>query len=125
MRNFLITLFAAVMLSACQSERETSVSAPAEQAPTVGSASAPDEATRIADELHRHIPALASDEFMGRQPGTRREELTVSYLAGAVQEIQLLHHMGRSLASSRDFPRWTPGVEFEAAREASLASGDE
>ncbi len=46
-------------------------------------------------------------------------------LAGAVQEIQLLHHMGRSLAASRDFPRWTPGVEFEAAREASLAAQDD
>lgn len=89
MRNFLITLFAAVLLSACQSERDTSVSAPAEQAPTVGSAPAPDEATRIADELHRHIPARASDEFMGRQPGTRGEELTVNYLVGEFNTLGL------------------------------------
>jgi hypothetical protein len=31
-------------------------------------------------ELHRHISVLASDEFEGRLPGTRGEELTLAYL---------------------------------------------
>lgn len=43
-------------------------------------------------------------------------------LSGAVQEIQLLHAVGGELASSRDFPQWRDGVEFKAARDASLAA---
>lgn len=46
-------------------------------------------------------------------------------LRGAVQEVQLLYHMGSELAASRDFPRWTEGVEFKSIREASLASGED
>jgi Zn-dependent M28 family amino/carboxypeptidase len=41
-------------------------------------------------------------------------------LRGAVQEVQLLFAMGKQLASSRDFPRWNPGVEFKVVREATL-----
>ncbi|WP_239017240.1 M28 family metallopeptidase [Seongchinamella sediminis] len=46
-------------------------------------------------------------------------------LRGAVQEVQLLYHMGSELAASRDFPRWNDGVEFKAIREASLASSED
>ena len=42
-------------------------------------------------------------------------------LRGAVQEVQLLYHMGRELASNRDFPRWNDGVEFKAVRDATMA----
>jgi len=42
-------------------------------------------------------------------------------LSGAAQEVLLLLEMGRELASNRDFPEWRDGVEFKAAREASLA----
>jgi len=41
-------------------------------------------------------------------------------LSGAAQEVLLLLEMGRELASNRDFPEWRDGVEFKAAREASL-----
>ncbi|MEP4148475.1 MAG: M28 family metallopeptidase [Halioglobus sp.] len=41
-------------------------------------------------------------------------------LRGAVQEVQLLHHMGSELASSRDFPKWNDGVEFKATRDAIM-----
>src|SRR6266545_904522 len=37
-------------------------------------------ASITADDLMRHIRALASDEFEGRAPGTRGEQLTVAYL---------------------------------------------
>lgn len=43
-------------------------------------------------------------------------------LAGAVQEVQLLYSMGKRLADNRDFPRWNDGVEFKAAREATMAA---
>ncbi|TDG13495.1 M20/M25/M40 family metallo-hydrolase [Seongchinamella unica] len=59
-------------------------------------------------ENHYHKP---SDEY---DPGWD--------LRGAVQEVQLLYHMGSELASSRDFPQWTDGVEFKAIRDAIMAA---
>lgn len=40
-------------------------------------------------------------------------------MEGAAQDVQLLFEVGRGLANSRDWPKWTPGTEFEAARAAS------
>ena len=37
----------------------------------------------------RHIEVLAADEFAGRAPGSRGEELTVDYLVGQFQQIGL------------------------------------
>src|SRR5262245_36278208 len=36
--------------------------------------------TILASDLKRHIQVLASDEFEGRGPGTRGEDLTVCYI---------------------------------------------
>ncbi|HEY6187729.1 MAG TPA: M28 family peptidase [Pyrinomonadaceae bacterium] len=41
------------------------------------------------DGLMRHIKTLSSDEFEGRAPGTRGEELTVNYIAGEFKRIGL------------------------------------
>jgi Zn-dependent M28 family amino/carboxypeptidase len=43
-------------------------------------------------------------------------------LRGAVQEVLLLYRMGSSLAANRDYPRWRDGVEFQAARNATMAA---
>ncbi|CAN5434879.1 hypothetical protein BH09PSE1_BH09PSE1_20990 [soil metagenome] len=42
-------------------------------------------------------------------------------MEGAAQDVQLLYGVGRWLAEGRDWPKWTPGSEFEAVREASAA----
>ena len=42
-----------------------------------------------AERLLSHIEVLASDEFEGRAPGTRGEELTVAYLTEQFQEMGL------------------------------------
>ncbi len=42
-----------------------------------------------AEDLARHIRTLASDEFEGRQPGTKGEELTVQYLVDAFRRLGL------------------------------------
>jgi Zn-dependent M28 family amino/carboxypeptidase len=42
-----------------------------------------------ADDMMRHIQVLASDEFEGRGPGTRGEELTVDYLIGQFRRLGL------------------------------------
>ncbi len=40
-------------------------------------------------ELQRHVAKLASDEFQGRAPGTRGEELTVDYLVAELKRAGL------------------------------------
>jgi Zn-dependent M28 family amino/carboxypeptidase len=42
-----------------------------------------------ADDLLRHIKALSSDEFEGRAPGTRGEELSVKYITEQFQRLGL------------------------------------
>ena len=55
--------------------------APADLRPALDSVSA--------DDLLRHIKVLASDEFEGRGPGTRGEELTVKYLTEQARRLGL------------------------------------
>jgi Zn-dependent M28 family amino/carboxypeptidase len=43
-------------------------------------------------------------------------------LSGAIDDIRLLFHVGRRVASQAELPAWNPGDEFEAARKTSLAS---
>ncbi len=43
-------------------------------------------------------------------------------LAGAIEDIRLLYHVGRQIADQAKLPAWTPGDEFEAARKAALAA---
>jgi len=41
-------------------------------------------------------------------------------LAGAVEDVELLCELGRTLAMQRDWPAWKPGSEFKKRREDSL-----
>lgn len=42
-------------------------------------------------------------------------------LSGAAADAALLYKVGRDLANGTDWPKWTPGNEFEAVREVSAA----
>lgn len=46
--------------------------------------------TITADDLLRHTRTLASDEFEGRSPGSKGEDLTVGYLEGEFKRLGLL-----------------------------------
>ena len=46
-------------------------------------------ASITSDDLMRHIRTLASDEFEGRAPGTKGEQLTVAYLTGEFERMDL------------------------------------
>ncbi|MCB1699795.1 MAG: M28 family peptidase [Halioglobus sp.] len=48
-----------------------------------------DDLKQIIADLHEHIPVLASDEYGGRAPATRGEELTLAYLAGQFKAMGL------------------------------------
>jgi len=43
-------------------------------------------------------------------------------LRGAAQDVQMLHELGRELASSDRWPQWKPGSEFKDVRERSAAA---
>ena len=42
-------------------------------------------------------------------------------LSGAAADMELLYKVGRDLANGTDWPKWTPGNEFQAVREASAS----
>lgn len=42
-------------------------------------------------------------------------------LSGATQEMQLPLRVGYSVANGERYPRWNPGAEFRAKRDAMLA----
>jgi Zn-dependent M28 family amino/carboxypeptidase len=74
-RLFALALFGAI--GACAGEPSPRVAEPASFAADLAQAAA----TIRPEELFGHISTLASDEFEGRAPGTRGEELSVAYLS--------------------------------------------
>lgn len=58
--------------------------------------SAQDPITQISADLHTHIAKLASDDFEGRAPATRGEELTIGYLAEQFSKLGLKPGNGTS-----------------------------
>lgn len=41
-------------------------------------------------------------------------------LDGAVDDVQLLYHVGKSLANSDKWPEWKAGSEFKAVRDGYM-----
>ena len=62
-------------------QQQSATNLPAELKPALDSVNA--------DDLMRHTKTLASDEYEGRGPGTRGEELSVKYLTGEFQRMGL------------------------------------
>jgi len=82
----------------------------------------------------RGVPALfaaagftgatdASRDYVANRYHQPTDEWDDSWtMDGAAADVQLLYAVGRELADSDAWPRWSPGNEFEAAREASAAA---
>jgi Zn-dependent M28 family amino/carboxypeptidase len=85
------------------------------------------------------VPAVYADsgeELIGAPPGEGRrlreaftreryhkpsDELLATWdLSGAVEDVELLHELGRGLAGAEEWPAWKPGSEFRARRLAQL-----
>ncbi len=84
-RLLMLALFL-LLLPACSQER------PAEQKSTIDSSLAALKTALdsfASKDLLRHTRILASDEYEGRAPGTRGEELTVKYLTEQFQKLGL------------------------------------
>src|SRR2546430_2634454 len=54
-----------------------------------------------ADALMKHIRTLSSDQFQGRGPGSKGEELTVKYLEEQFRGIGLRPEIGRASCRER------------------------
>jgi len=64
----------------------------------------------------------ASKDYVAHRYHQPTDEWDPSWsMEGAAADVQLMYEVGRVLADSRAWPRWTPGSEFEAARNASAA----
>jgi Zn-dependent M28 family amino/carboxypeptidase len=86
MKRFLLHLilfcFVSVLVFAVSAQKEVK--------PTRISADVKNAAATInSDDLMRHIKVLSSDEFEGRAPGSRGEELTVDYLTKEFKKLGL------------------------------------
>ncbi len=42
-------------------------------------------------------------------------------LSGAIEDVRLLFHVGHRVANAETMPTWTPGDEFEAARQRAIS----
>ena len=82
-----LSLFLAAV-AACSSDPKTSP--PAQLAPSTSQHAAIGQLPSIdIDAVLRHTKALSADEFEGRAPGGKGEDLTVSYLVDAFKKIGL------------------------------------
>lgn len=107
MRSFLsgtIILLLLLFAGSCSTNRD-SVLAPALESIT-------------ADGLMTHIKVLASDEFEGRAPGSKGEELTADYLIGQFKQLGL--QPGNPDGS---FVQNVPLAGFTAQATASITAG--
>src|SRR4051812_18491979 len=75
--------------------------------------------TITAKEMLRHIQILASDEFEGRGPGTRGEELTVGYIVEQFRRLNL-----KPVTSNGSFTQDVPLVGFKTKAEGKIQVGD-
>ncbi len=69
------------------------------------------------EQLAEHVKVLASDEFEGRAPSTRGEELTLDYLTKQLTAVGFKPGNGDSFLQS------VPMVSIEASPEMSLSIG--
>ncbi|MBY6212127.1 M28 family peptidase [Microbulbifer agarilyticus] len=74
--------------SAVPSEAGEQLAPEAASAPTL-SAQEQAEISELAKDLHTHVAVLASDEFEGRAPASKGEELTINYLATEFEKLGL------------------------------------
>jgi Zn-dependent M28 family amino/carboxypeptidase len=63
-----------------------------------------------------HVRVLASDEFLGRKPGTPGEDKTVAYL------VEKFRKLGLKPGNGASFVQQVPLVEIAAAADATLAT---
>ncbi|MBI2822388.1 MAG: M28 family peptidase [Acidobacteria bacterium] len=93
-------------------------------ADTTREETAPEDLTRAlesitGEDLLTHIRTLSSDEYEGRAPGTKGEDLTVAYLTGRFQSLGL-----KPGNPDGTYLQQVPLVGFTAASQVWFVAGD-
>ena len=90
MRHVMFPSLLALGLAACQQATPPAEQATAPTPPATELAQAPASGPEIsAEDFAHHVKVLSSDEFDGRAPGGRGEELTVNYLKQQFERLGL------------------------------------
>src|SRR5450432_4532789 len=63
-----------------------------------------------------HVRVLASDDFLGRKPGTPGEDKTVSYL------VEKFHKLGLKPGNGSSYVQQVPLVQITASADATLSA---
>src|SRR5687768_9990996 len=121
-RIYAMVLFAAVLTFAfactsAPSNLSTNSSAPANSSITAELRPAFDAIT--ANDIMQHTKVMSADEYEGRGPGTKGEELTVKYLTEQFQRIGL-----KPGNPDGTFVQKVPLVGFTGAPTASFVAGN-
>jgi Zn-dependent M28 family amino/carboxypeptidase len=123
-------VFASLALAACQPAEPPAATPASAEAPVAAAASAPTHGADHAfgpeistEDLAAHIRVLASDEFEGRAPGGRGEELTVSYIQSQFQRLGLQPGNGDSYFQTVSMVETTP--DTSTTLQIDFADGSE
>src|SRR3989440_234708 len=119
--------FALLLAAACAcatTQPPTNSSANANASPPAQAASVPAELKPAldsisSDDILKHIKTLASDEFEGRGPGTRGEELSVGYITEQFKRIGL-----KPGNPDGTYVQKVPLMGFQAEPQFSIKVGD-
>ena len=114
----LITLVVSLALGCTTAPTNQPINAPASTA-TIPAEMKPALDAITANDIMQHTKVLSADEYEGRGPGTKGEELTVAYLTQQLQRIGL-----KPGNPDGTFVQKVPLVGFTGAPTASFTAGD-
>jgi Zn-dependent M28 family amino/carboxypeptidase len=93
MKRYILVTIAMTLAAACGRQDHEGPPPQPPSAPHAQAAPAPDDANRLPridqQAILQHIKTLASDEFEGRAPGSKGEDLTVKYLTDEFKKLGL------------------------------------
>ncbi|MCB1566319.1 MAG: M28 family peptidase [Rhodanobacteraceae bacterium] len=120
--RLIIALLLASGLAACQKGEDAATAPAAGEAPASVNDAATDTASPAhsfgpeisAEDFAQHVKVLSSDEFGGRSPGGKFEELTINYLKAQFERLGLQPGNGDSYLQE------VPAVGMQAATDTTM-----
>ena len=122
--SFALALLLAAACACATTQNPANTSANASPSPTAQAANVPAELrpaldSITSDDILKHIKTLSSDEFEGRGPGTRGEELSVGYITEQFKRIGL-----KPGNPDGTYVQKVPLMGFQAEPQFSIKVGD-
>ncbi|RUO23094.1 peptidase M28 [Aliidiomarina iranensis] len=110
MRHLTLCASALFLVAACAPATETDVRPYPPQTDAEGLVD-----SHFTDTYRSHLETLSSDEFEGRAPGTRGEELTIEYITDIFREL------GVTSLTNEDYTQAVPLVRIAPSRVTDMA----